>query len=275
MKPLRALIRSVGWEGKGLHTGEESSVEVRPSHRPGIYFINGDREVPLPSLEADGSGRGTTVIFEDGRCVMTVEHLLGALSGLGIWHAAIIVEGKEIPALDGSGRIFTEDLDKAAVDAKDEGPLPFIITNSVMVENPANGAFVAAFPARELKFTSVINYEDMNPPTQSAEYSHDPSVFPGAVAPARTFVLKKEIEGILSRGLARGGSLENVLVFGRQGPIGSLRFPDEAPRHKILDLLGDLALLGRPVLGHLFSYKGGHALNIRLVERLRRILAIN
>ena len=275
MKPLRALIRSVGWKGKGLHTGEESSVEVRPSRRPGIYFINGDGEVPLSSLEADGTGRGTTVIFEDGRRVMTVEHLLGSLSGLGIWHAVIRVEGKEIPALDGSGRFFTEDLDKVAVDAKDEGPLPFIITNSVMVENQSNGAFVAAFPALKSRFTSVTRYDDMDPSTQSAEYSHDPSVFPGAVAPARTFVLEKEIEGILSRGLARGGSLENALVFGRQGPVGPQRFPDEAPRHKILDLLGDLALLGRPVLGHIFSYKGGHALNIRLVERLRRISAIN
>ncbi|KUK56726.1 MAG: UDP-3-0-acyl N-acetylglucosamine deacetylase [Synergistales bacterium 53_16] len=273
--PFRTLTRPVGWKGKGLHTGEESCVEVSPSRRPGVFFIHGDREVPLSSMEADGAGRGTTVIFEDGRRIMTVEHLLGALSGLGIWHAVIRVEGKEIPALDGSGRIFTEDLDKAAVGAKDGGLLPFIITNSVMVENPANGAFVAAFPALEPKFTSVINYEDMNPPTQSAEYRYDPSVFPEVIAPARTFVLEREIEGILSRGLARGGSLENALVFGRQGPIGPLRFPDEAPRHKILDLLGDLALLGRPVLGHLFSYKGGHALNIRLVGRLRRISAIN
>ncbi|HAA48045.1 MAG TPA: UDP-3-0-acyl N-acetylglucosamine deacetylase [Synergistaceae bacterium] len=272
---FRTLTRPVVWKGKGLHTGEESCVEVSSSRRPGVFFIHGDREVPLSSLEADGAGRGTTVIFEDGRRIMTVEHLLGALSGLGIWHAVIRVEGKEIPALDGSGRIFTEDLDKAAVGAKDGGLLPFIITNSVMVENPANGAFVAAFPALEPKFTSVINYEDMNPPTQSAEYRYDPSVFPEVIAPARTFVLEREIEGILSRGLARGGSLENALVFGRQGPIGPLRFPDEAPRHKILDLLGDLALLGRPVLGHLFSYKGGHALNIRLVGRLRRISAIN
>ncbi len=271
MTRARTITESLFWKGKGLHSGEECSVGIYPSGCPGIRFLHKGGEVPLKRLQADGSGRGTTVTFPDGRRVMTVEHLLGVLSGLGIWNVSISLDGPEVPALDGSGCSMAAALEKVVADVEQEDPEPFVITVPVVVEDPDRRAFVACFPSRDTRVTAVIHYDGTRPPVQAAEYHHDFSEFAREIAPSRTFVLESEIEGVLSRGLGRGGSWENTLVLGRDGPLQTPRFPDEAPRHKILDLFGDLALLGRPVTGHLVSFKGGHTLNLRLMERLRRL----
>lgn len=271
MTGSRTLCEAVGFHGRGLHSGNDCSVTIRPSDLPCISFLDQGRAVPLDSLQADGTGRGTTVSLPGGRQIMTVEHLLGVLSGLSLWHVSIEVEGPEIPSMDGSGRPMAEELEKRAFPAPDGGPEPLQVTVPVVVGDSGRGAFVVAYPAREKRVTSVIRYDGTVPQTQSAEYRHSPGTFLRDIAPARTFVLEREIEGILSRGLGRGGSLENTLILGEKGPAVPQRFPDEAPRHKILDLFGDLALIGRPLKGHVFSYKGGHALNLRLVERLRRV----
>jgi UDP-3-O-[3-hydroxymyristoyl] N-acetylglucosamine deacetylase len=163
------------------------------------------------------------------------------------------------------------ELEKHAVDAPCEGPEPLKVTVPVTVEDPERGAFVGCFPSRKMRLTAVVCYDKTCPAVQAADYRHNFLDFAGEIAPARTFVLEGEIEEVLSRGLGQGGTLENTLVLGTDGPLQALRFPEEAPRHKILDLFGDLALLGRPVIGRLFSYKGGHALNLRLMERLRRL----
>jgi UDP-3-O-[3-hydroxymyristoyl] N-acetylglucosamine deacetylase len=255
----------------GLHSGKDCVVTVSPSQRPGIYFSQEDERIPLQNLQADGSGRGTTVTFPDGRRAMTVEHLLGVLSGLGLWSVVIDLEGPEMPVLDGSGKTMAIELEKHAVDAPCEGPEPLKVTVPVTVEDPERGAFVGCFPSRKMRLTAVVCYDKTYPAVQAADYRHNFLDFAGEIAPARTFVLEREIEEVLSRGLGQGGTLENTLVLGTDGPLQALRFPEEAPRHKILDLFGDLALLGRPVIGRLFSYKGGHALNLRLMERLRRL----
>jgi UDP-3-O-[3-hydroxymyristoyl] N-acetylglucosamine deacetylase len=275
MKRFRTITGSLSWRGKGLHSGGECSVEIRPSKRPGITFSHKGDETPLEALQADGSGRGTTVTFPDGRRVMTVEHLLGVLSGLGLWCVSISLEGPEIPALDGSGRVLAEEIAKVAFDSPQDGPEPFVVNFPVAVEDPERGAFVACFPSRETRVTAVIRHDGTSPSVQAAEYGHAIGDFAREIASARTFVLESEIEGVLSRGLGRGGSWDNTLVLGSDGPLQAPRFPDEAPRHKILDLFGDLALLGRPVTGQFFSYKGGHALNLRLMERLRRLAGTN
>jgi len=271
MTRSRTITKRVSWRGKGLHSGKDCVVTVSPSQRPGIYFSQEDERIPLQNLQADGSGRGTTVTFPDGRRAMTVEHLLGVLSGLGLWSVVIDLEGPEVPVLDGSGKTMAIELEKHAVDAPCEGPEPLKVTVPVTVEDPERGAFVGCFPSRETRVTAVIRYEETYPAVQAADYRHSFLDFAGEIAPARTFVLEREIEEVLSRGLGQGGTLENTLVLGTDGPLQALRFPEEAPRHKILDLFGDLALLGRPVIGRLFSYKGGHALNLRLMERLRRL----
>ncbi len=272
MKGFRTITEALSWRGKGLHTGRDCLVEIHPSKkRPGITFCHKGAEVPLIDLQADGSGRGTTLTFSDGRSVMTVEHLLGVLSGLGLWSVSINLEGPEVPALDGSGRVMADGLEKAAVVASEEGPASLVINSPVVVEDPERGAFVACFPSKKTRVTAVIRHEGTSPSVQAAEYWHDIGDFAREIAPARTFVLESDIEDVLSRGLGLGGSWDNTLVLGGDGPLQAPRFPDEPPRHKILDLFGDMALLGRPVTGHFVSYKGGHALNLRLMERLRRL----
>ncbi len=271
MTRFRTITKRVSWRGKGLHSGKACVVTVSPSQRPGIYFSREDVRIPLQNLQADGSGRGTTVTFPDGHRAMTVEHLLGVLSGLGLWAVVIELEGPEMPALDGSGKTMANELEKHAVEAPGEGPDPLIVTVPVTVEDPERGAFVGCFPSRETRVTAVIRYDETYPAVQAADYRHSFLDFAVEIAPARTFVLESEIEEVLSRGLGQGGSRENTLVLGTDGPLQVPRFPEEPPRHKILDLFGDLALLGRPVIGRLFSYKGGHVMNLRLMERLRRL----
>ncbi len=265
------------WEGQGLHTGTPCRVRVSSSPLPGIRFFFADgRSFLVQEALAEGSGRGSTLSFPNGITIRTVEHLLSALAGLGAWNVEIRVDGEEIPSLDGGAAEFAG---KLAVFAKTEdscvlGPEPLRIEAPVSVRLPGEGRSLVVLPAETLGMTCVIDYPESWIGTQVYHRERfDAETFTEEIARARTFCLDFEIEALRAAGLGKGGTLENTVVIGKDGPLNpdALVSPDGCVRHKVLDLIGDLALLGRPLIGHVLAFRSGHALHLSLVSRLRRL----
>jgi len=268
---IKRLKSPMVFQGKGLHTGVESTLKLYPTEELGIWVEKEGKRYRVQDLEADGSARGTVLLFPDGKSVMTVEHLLAALSGLGVWQVAFSVEGPEVPALDGSCFPLAKELSENTEELPIEKNLCVDVAFPVWVHDEGRKAFVAAFPSEAFQTSVVVNYGTERGITQAFEYVHHEGVFLEEVAKARTFVLEEEIESVISRGLGLGGSKDNTVLVPLRGPMEGLRYPDELARHKTLDLIGDLSLLGFPMRGFVVSYKGGHALNVELVRRLKRL----
>ena len=277
---FRRMIRPVVFSGKGLHSGEPSTVTVEPDPwQDGVILDVEGHSSPLRNCSFSGTGRGTDVSLPGhGPCVKTVEHLFSALAGLGIFSfARIRVKGPEIPAVDGCASFFSWALEEGSssfeAGAGSMVVLPWGLPFPVAVEDREREALLAAFPGEELGISYVIRYGGTPIGTMSSEYRPSRDDFRSHIAPARTFALSSEMEKLRARGLARGGSLENAILVEENQVLasGGLRFPDEFSRHKILDLLGDLYLLGRPLRARIVAIRAGHALHCRLVERLRKI----
>lgn len=273
--PFRRLLRPVTFSGRGLHTGEDASVTLSPRKEGGPVIEKEGGCFPLYSCSTSASGRGTDLLLPDGGRIKTTEHLFAALSGLGIHAVRIGLSGPEIPALDGCSRAFAEELQGVSSPLEDgKHPTPFALAYPVTVEDEERGSLLAAFPSRDLRITCVLQYPEKPIGTQMAEFSPGRDDFLRDIAPARTFALKSELEFLRERGLARGGSLENALLVDSDSvqASGGLRFPDEFVRHKILDLLGDLYLLGLPLRARIVAVRSGHGLHCRLVERLKFLI---
>jgi len=265
----------VRWEGRGLHTGGFCAAEVSGSDLPGLRFTFPDEaSFPVEEAIASGDGRGSTLSFPNGITIRTVEHLFSALAGIGIWNAEIRIEGGEVPALDGSSGDFARALLSFERDAAGKVQ-PLRIDAPVSVRDPRKGASVVALPAEHFGVTCVIDYPGTWIGVQAFTSERmDRKAYLEEIAQARTFCLESEIEALRRAGLGRGGSLENTLVIGPEGPLNpeALAWPNGCVRHKVLDLIGDLALLGRPIAAHLLAFRSGHALHLSLVSRLKRIL---
>jgi UDP-3-O-[3-hydroxymyristoyl] N-acetylglucosamine deacetylase len=268
--------KSVRWEGKGLHTGGFCAAEVTGSDMAGLRFVFSDGGCfRVEEATASGDGRGSTLSFPNGITIRTVEHLFSALAGLGIWNAEIRIEGGEVPALDGSAGDFARGLSVFEGDAAVGKAEPLRIDAPVSVRDPRKGASLVALPAEQFGVTCVIDYPGtwIGVQTFTSERM-DRKAYLEEIAPARTFCLESEIEALRTAGLGKGGSLENTLVIGPEGPLNpeGLAWPNGCVRHKVLDLIGDLALLGWPIAAHLIAFRSGHALHLSLVSRLKRIL---
>lgn len=266
----KRITEEILFKGTGIHSGEHCEVRLRPGDGPGIFFDLQGGFFPVGSADCDGTARGTRLIFPDGSEVLTVEHLLGTLAGLGIWSAVISVTGPEIPVMDGSGAAFAEMACKSSGDGFDIQPVP--ITREIAFGDPSRGGFIAAIPSDSFEITYAIRYEAEGIGCQIYEGAVTPEIFLKDIAPARTFVLASEIECIRARGLGRGGAEDNVLVVDdRTRPAPELlRLQDEPVRHKVLDLVGDLATIGVPVTGRILAYRAGHDMHLELARRIRR-----
>ncbi|MBL3540403.1 UDP-3-O-acyl-N-acetylglucosamine deacetylase [Aminivibrio sp.] len=269
----RLLTREIVFSGKGLHTGEDCRATLSPGRSgEGVTVGRGGEAFPLAGCTFSGTGRGTEVFLPGGQSVKTPEHLFAALYGLGIWSVRISAEGPEVPALDGCSAAFAEALlaGSRPVAEGEEQPEPFALSTPIAVEDSARNALVFAFPSGELSLSYVITYEGTPIGTQAADFRLSPGSFGAFLAPSRTFALASEVQSLLDRGLAKGGSPENAVVVGETSvsAAGGLRFPDEFVRHKILDLLGDLYLLGCPLRARVVALRAGHALHCRLAENL-------
>ena len=268
----RTLKTPVKATGVGLHSGVKVEMTLRPAGPDsGIVFRRMDLDPPV-ELKADPylvTDTRLCSMLESGPAkVSTVEHLMSALAGLGIDNLLVDLTGPEIPIMDGSAAPFVCLVNEAGAREQRAGKRFVLITAPVEVREGDKLARLEPADGFSVKFTADFEHPLIT--DQGFEVTVNDRTFEREVARARTFCFRKDVEHMQSMGLALGGSLENAIVleeFSIMNPEG-LRFPDEFARHKVLDAIGDLALLGLPVLGALTAVKSGHALNQALVRRV-------
>jgi UDP-3-O-[3-hydroxymyristoyl] N-acetylglucosamine deacetylase len=272
------LAGEIRQSGVGLHSGEKTHVRLLPAPvNCGRYFVRVDLpESPAIAAVVDCVTQTvlSTQLGQNETTVRTVEHLLAALTGMGVDNVRIEIDGAEIPLLDGSAALWTDAIAQVGVVSQDKPCVtPATISKPIWVQH--DDAFVAALPASEIRFTYGIDFE--LPAIGNQWHSWSPgqsitantSTFATEIAPARTFGLAHQVEFLQQQGLIKGGSLENALVCSQQGWINPpLRFANEPVRHKILDLVGDLSLLGKLPSAHFIAYKASHNLHIQLAQQI-------
>lgn len=276
MRKQRTIKKTVQFSGVGLHTGKQTTVTFKPAPaNTGIVFVRTDL-AEQPKIKAEVAhvtdvARGTTIGL-NGVKVLTVEHVLAAVAGLGIDNIFAEVNAGEAPVGDGSAMPFVNVLMEGGL-AEQESPRresrisePFVFAR--------DGITLLALPSERLELSYMIEYKHRALDTQFGTFVIEPEVFVREIAPARTFCFLHDVEQLKAHGLIKGGSLENAVVIGDEGILNDeLRFPDEFVRHKVLDLLGDLVLLGVPLVGHVMAMKAGHASHVEFVKRLRSKVA--
>ena len=270
----QTIAKSVTVEGIGLHSGQPSRITLSPA--PSGFGIVFQTSAPYRTLipatpENVVDSHFATTLGVNGSRVQTVEHLLAAAGALGINDLLVEMEGDEVPALDGSAKPFAALLQDAGRVAQPLPREPLVITKPIRVGDESR--WLQILPSPEFRISYTLDLDHPAVPTQAASFLCTEQVFLDELASARTYGFLKDVGMLRKNGLAKGGSLENAVVVGRRVILnGDLRFQDEFVRHKILDLIGDLALLGRPVLGHVVARNAGHALNHQLVLAIQRAL---
>lgn len=270
MRSQRTIQYEVSFDGIGLHTGRYSKVTLRPASRDsGITFIRTDKNTVIKAhIGSVIDTAFATTIGIDGVKIRTVEHILAALTGLGIDNIFIEVNGPEIPILDGSSTELINIILKAKV-AKQGKKRPFLrIKRPFIFED--NHSKIAALPYNGTRITYSLFYSFYGVVEQRLSLDITEENFIREIAPARTFGFLKDVEHLRTNGFAKGGSLDNAVVLGENGILNSsgLRFKDEFVRHKVLDSIGDFSLIGFPIYGHIIANKSGHSANIRFLKKL-------
>jgi UDP-3-O-[3-hydroxymyristoyl] N-acetylglucosamine deacetylase len=270
MELQHSVRKSVSCDGVGLHTGVPVTMALCPAPPDhGIVFVVGPERVPVPVRpESLLNGHYATTIGADGVQIQTVEHLLAAVRGLGIDNLLIELDGPELPAMDGSAALFVSLLYAAGREAQVAVRRPPLrVAEAIRVGDEHR--WLQILPATDFRISYTLDHEHPAVGVQVASFVPSERVFVEELAPARTYGFLKDLELLRQQGLALGGSLANAVVVGQERVLnGTLRFHDEFVRHKILDVIGDLALVGRPVLGHVVARNAGHALNHLLVREL-------
>ncbi|MDY6915514.1 MAG: bifunctional UDP-3-O-[3-hydroxymyristoyl] N-acetylglucosamine deacetylase/3-hydroxyacyl-ACP dehydratase [Candidatus Cloacimonadota bacterium] len=302
MKELKQTIKKeVSYTGVGLHLGEISTITFKPADKnEGIVFIRSDLknkpEIPADIDHVIDISRGTTVGIKEA-AVATIEHVLAAIKGLNIDNIRIEVNGPEVPVADGSAIVYLELLKKAGIEKQDAEREYMELDKAISFSSPADNVDIVIVPSDSLKITFMVDYKQK---ALGTEYTWMPSldVFEKDFASARTFCFLHEILHLKESGLIKGGSLQNALVvadpetpkeeldrlkkifnykgeikINKQGLINStpLRYYNEFVRHKVVDLIGDIALLGVPIKGHILAARSGHKTNVELVKKLHGI----
>lgn len=266
------VLNKVSCSGIGLHSGIPCKLTVRPTAPDrGIFFVRKDlpKKVKIKA-HIDNVVESTlaTTLGQDGVKVSTVEHLMAAFAGLGIDNAEVELDGPEVPIMDGSSEPFHRLLKKAGIRIQGKVKKFVIIKRPVTVADGDRQAML--LPSNDFKISYTIDFRHPLISNQYYLIQISNGNFEREICPARTFGFLKDYEMLKARGFARGGSLENAVVIDESKVIneGGLRFSDEFVRHKILDSMGDLWLLGAQVIGHFIGYKSGHTLNHKLIHKL-------
>ena len=274
MDKQRTIKAAVCFEGLGLHTGEETKLELLPAAvDTGVTFLRKDIEPSFMikasshSILDPGKFPRRTSIGSNGTCVQTIEHLMAALYLLGIDNVQINIWGEEVPGLDGSAKDFVDKIKEVGWQEQKVDRDRLIIREALWVEEESTS--IVVLPCPELRISYALDYDN---PVIGSGYAD--IVVNGSLRDnlyeARTFCLEEEVKSLLDMGLGKGANYKNTLVISKDGILDNeLRFNDEFVKHKILDLIGDLSLAG-PVRGHVIAIKGGHSLNIKLLQKLRR-----
>lgn len=269
MQYQTTIAKEVAYTGIGLHSGLPVRLQLKPAPADsGIVFVRTDL-AGCPSVQATARQvtntlRATTL--EDGAAkVFTVEHLMAAFAGLGIDNCLVTMDSPEPPVGDGSSLTFVKLIQQAGTKSLDALCKVTEIREAQAVH--MDDRFIAILPYDRLRitFTSINPHPLLG--VQFGDYEITPEVFIKEIAPARTIGFMNEVAALQAKGLARGGTIENVVVYDDEKVLTPLRFTDELVRHKILDIIGDLALAGR-LRGHIVAVKSGHALNAALARKL-------
>jgi len=256
----------LAFEGVGLHSGAPCRVAIRPAAPgTGLRFVSAGVEIPALAEYVVETARAT-VIGKDGVTISTVEHLLAALFGMGISNAELAVDGPEIPVTDGSAKVFAEAIASAGITTQRETRPSFVPASPAFARD--GDRLVAVLPAATFRIKFVADFPAPIG-TQYFDGEIDSEMFVKEIAGARTFGYVHEVEALRKRGLAQGGTLENALVFAPAGPLQLLRWENEPVRHKVLDLLGDFALLGAWPQCEVIAVKSGHKLHCIMTQQLR------
>jgi UDP-3-O-[3-hydroxymyristoyl] N-acetylglucosamine deacetylase len=271
MHSQRTIRRPISCAGIGLHSGKKVTLSLRPAAADsGIRFRRADLgglEVPA-TVQHVGGINYATGLTRDAVKVDTVEHLLAALVALGIDNVVVELNSPEVPIMDGSAAPFIYLIHEAGV--KQLGAARRYLKVLRPMSLSRGDKRIALYPSDHFKVTYSIAFDHPMLRHQSRTVRITPESFVEDIAPARTFTFLKEVEMLRQQGLALGGSLENAVVIGDAGVLNNgLRFDDEFVRHKILDVIGDMALVGYPVIGHLVAHRGGHALHTAFAAQVR------
>ncbi len=268
----RTLARAVVAAGQGLHSGLKTGVILHPAPPgSGIVFSSVADETAIAARLENVTDTGyNTTLTAGGRSVRTVEHLMSALHGMGITNLLVKTDD-EVPALDGSALEFCRQMAEAGVAEQDAAVEPVRVARPIAVGS--NGESIRIEPADRL----IIDYTLEYPSPIGRQSVHfeltSPEAYVREVAPARTFGFVREFHKLAEMGLASGGRLDNLILIDDQKVVNTtLRFSDEFARHKVLDLIGDLYLLGRPILGHIVAHKTGHSDNLALLRAIKAAL---
>lgn len=270
----KTIKSPVALSGPGLHTGKMVNMTIKPAQtNEGVSFTRTDLagKPPLQVMAAntvmDENVTRCTVIESQGVRVGTVEHLMAALSGLGIDNVAVELDGEEVPGLDGSSLEIVKALEKAQIVEQPSEKNTFVLKEPIIVMNKTS--MIVMVPHDHLQVSYTLDYDHPLLHSQYVSQSIDPHSFKKELAGARTFCLDSEVNVIQASGLARGANYQNTLVMSASGPVeNTLRYPDECARHKVLDIVGDLFLLGYPVAGAVYATRSGHAMNRALVKKI-------
>lgn len=261
-------------EGKGLHTGADVRMRVKPAPvDSGILFQRIDiagapqwRLCPGQMGMNNANGR-CTIIGSGDAAVQTIEHAAAALFGMGVDNALIEIDGPELPGMDGSALPFAKAVLASGLEEQ-AAPRPYL-TLKAPVSVSKGDASISIFPSEDFKVTYVLDYSQFGLGPHVVNFSFDGNRFFDEIAPARTFCLRQEAEVLKKAGFGKGADTQNTLVIDHGSPIeNTLRFDDECARHKVADLIGDLSFLGKRIRGHVVAVRSGHYLNACLVKAL-------
>jgi UDP-3-O-[3-hydroxymyristoyl] N-acetylglucosamine deacetylase len=271
MHPQNTLAKSIKTNGIGLHTGVEVNMTLKPApENTGYIFVRTDLdnfEIPA-SAEYISHCSYATTLLRKGVMLSTCEHLLSALRGVGIDNSFIELDNIEIPIMDGSSENFIELIEKAGIRQQTASRRYFKVLKKV--EFVQNDRKMSVEPSDKFEIECLIDFPHPFINTQTFSFILDNGSFGREIASARTFGFTQEIEMLRKANLAQGGSLDNAIVLTDEGMLNEhpLRFKDEFVRHKILDIIGDFALLGMPMLGKITAEKSGHAIHASMMSKL-------
>ena len=276
----KTIKNTIEISGIGLHKGEEIKLTLKPSENNderGIIFKRIDVSGKNNVIKVDYRNlfdleRGTNIRNEDDVKVHTIEHFLSSLSITGVTDILVEISGNELPILDGSSIGFVEKLLEAGIVELNEEIEPVVITEPVIFSDEKAGKYVMALPYDGFKISYTIDFNHSFLKSQYYELEVNLENYIENIAKCRTFAFDYEIDFLKKNNLALGGSLENAVVVGVDGPLNpeGLRYSDEFVRHKILDIIGDLYVLGTPIKAHIIAIKAGHYVNSRLTDMIAK-----
>jgi len=266
----QTLASPIAFAGMGLHTGATVNLKVLPA-APGTGIVF--KRIDLDNFQIEATIKNVahvsyaTTLMKQGVLISTVEHLLSSLYVFGVDNAIVELDNLEVPILDGSALEFVREIRRVGLKAQRQSRTYLLIEKPIHLKE--KGKTISVYPARNFQVSYSIDFAHPMIGKQTFEFEATPPKFAAEIAPARTFGFLHEVEELRKNGLVRGGSLENAIVLTKTGILNNiLRFKDEFVRHKILDNIGDLSLIGYPIVGRICAEKAGHALHTRLVSRI-------